>query len=175
MTEIFIVRHGEASWEAESDAERNLTERGIAQADCAARFLAGNVAQMNRIFVSPYTRAQQTAIPILKAFSKDIGETARWLVPSTTAAQTLEGFAVAFASELEQEDGEGYKNKACVFVSHQPLVSSLVAYLVDGTVRTAAKYPMDTASIAHISSENSLPGCAELKGLHHFNDYRLDI
>lgn len=171
MSDLFIVRHGEASWQASTDAERELTERGVAQAETAALYIESivtgrSVAQPMDIFVSPYRRAQQTAKPITKCFYAAQKQNVNWLIPSTTAAQALEGLAVAAAKKT---------GDTTILVSHQPLVSSLVAYIVDGDISEAGKYPMDTASIAHVNLENGIPGCGEFIGLYHFNDYRLEL
>ncbi len=65
-TPLLLVRHGETSWNAEGrwqgHADPELTDRGRAQADELARFLAAESgAAWKRIIASDLARARQTA------------------------------------------------------------------------------------------------------------------
>lgn len=70
---MILLRHGQSEFNLHFTATRRdpgivdarLTELGHAQAEAAARSLAGEGVE--RIIVSPYTRALQTAAPIARA------------------------------------------------------------------------------------------------------------
>ncbi len=58
---IFIMRHGEAEHFADSDAARQLTQRGRIESETVARACKEQgFAQFDKVLVSPYIRAQQT-------------------------------------------------------------------------------------------------------------------
>ena len=69
---MFLLRHGQSYFNLHFTPTRidpgiedpELTELGVAQAHAAARQLAG--VPLTRIIISPYTRALQTAEPILR-------------------------------------------------------------------------------------------------------------
>lgn len=161
MKRLLIIRHGDASWEANNDAERNLTERGRRQAIDALALIKRLKILPERIITSTYTRAQQTALPFLEAFPDVPAEEANWLLPATTAA--------AAANELQQLPNV---SRYYLLFSHQPLVSTLVAQLLDVNIREASRYPMDTASIAQLQSEQGIDGDYRLLNLHHYSEYR---
>jgi broad specificity phosphatase PhoE len=70
---MILLRHGQSEFNLHFTATRRdpgivdarLTELGHAQAEAAARALAGE--SIKRIVVSPYTRALQTAAPVARA------------------------------------------------------------------------------------------------------------
>jgi len=63
LVRLFLIRHGETSWNAESRyisfTDLDLTERGGAQALALSRRLAGE--PISRVYSSPLRRARQTA------------------------------------------------------------------------------------------------------------------
>ncbi len=65
--QIILVRHGEAYPQAfdQTDGQRELTERGHQQAHWTAEQVL-TCYQPDRIFVSPYVRAQQTLAEFFK-------------------------------------------------------------------------------------------------------------
>lgn len=65
--ELLFIRHGEPEWvrNGASIDDPDLTERGRQQAGLLAERLAD--LAVDRVFVSPLTRAQQTAAPIVAA------------------------------------------------------------------------------------------------------------
>lgn len=70
---LLLVRHGETVWHAENryagSSDVALTERGIAQADGLARYLAALPAeqQPGALYCSPLQRARRTAEPCAEA------------------------------------------------------------------------------------------------------------
>lgn len=70
---IFLVRHGQAgnrsSWDGD-DRDRPLSDRGEAQAEALAELLAGR--PIRRVVSSPFTRCQQTVMPLAKRLGLDV-------------------------------------------------------------------------------------------------------
>lgn len=151
---VFIIRHGEAEPRRDTDAGRNLTARGRADALALGKMLERDKLQIHTAIVSPYQRARQTLECLL--------EGAR-LQPRVHVAEhiTPEDAVNSAYEELEPFGG----CESLVIVSHMPLVSSLIASLVDGTERTASHYPMSTASMAELDVDMLAPCGARLKRL----------
>ena len=148
---LWILRHGQAQHQARSDAERELTAEGRQQARSSARHLEGRALQ--RILVSPYIRAQQTADVVQGVLSADIPRvTVDWLTPDVRPDEALRQIA---ALELDE----------VLLVSHQPLVGSLIGLLVHGSVQDAE--PMNTASLAELDGEFVLAGGMQLRSIRH--------
>jgi len=118
---IFIMRHGQASFHAESDAQRPLTKQGVLEAELMGKWLEKNAICPDMIWVSPYLRAQQT----LNAVVQD-----QWCSTKATTLSliTPEGSAKAVHDLI---DGELSVNsvKQLLLVAHMPIVSYLVSEL----------------------------------------------
>ncbi|WP_295470433.1 phosphohistidine phosphatase SixA [uncultured Pseudomonas sp.] len=148
---LWILRHGQAQNQARSDAERELTTEGREQARCSARHLQGRSLQ--RILVSPYVRAQQTADEVQQVLAVDIPRlTVNWLTPDSPPAEALAQLEALGLDEV-------------LLVSHQPLVGCLVGLLAHGSVQDAA--PMGTASLAELEGDFLLAGSLRLQGIRH--------
>lgn len=69
MLTLHMVRHGDTTHSSEGffagDIDPPLTEKGVAQAEAFARL--ATKLQLSAVYVSPKTRARQTAEPTLKA------------------------------------------------------------------------------------------------------------
>ena len=141
---VWILRHGEAQAHARTDAERNLTEQGRAEALRSAAHLIGQ--PIDAIFASPYVRAQQTAQLVREALGvePDI-RTVPWLTPEGNPQQVLE--------KLDADEN-------VLLVSHQPLVGNLIGFLQHGHQRQPQ--PMYTASLAELEGEFPLAGLMSL-------------
>jgi len=66
---VTLVRHGQSTWNARNRVQGSsnfsvLTEKGVYQAEMAAELLKGNV--FGHVFVSPLSRARQTADKIME-------------------------------------------------------------------------------------------------------------
>lgn len=145
--QVLIMRHGEASFHAESDAARNLTDRGREQTAKMAVWLRTKIAHFDRVLVSPYIRAQQT-LDVFKAefplpAASDIDVLSE-LTPGGDPQQTIE-YLMALA-----EDGVD----SVLIVSHLPLVGYLVADLCPGV------YPpmFSTSAVACVSMDTGEGG-----------------
>ncbi|OOS00138.1 phosphohistidine phosphatase SixA [Haemophilus paracuniculus] len=125
---IWIMRHGEAGFNASKDSERTLTEFGQAMAEQQGQWLGKRLDQQNlsldKILVSPYQRAKQTwqeverglqAVSSGKNFSHLVEE---WdgITPAGEVQNVLN-----YAHFLRDE---GAKN--LLIISHLPLVFDLV-------------------------------------------------
>lgn len=123
--QVLIMRHGEASPHAESDAARHLTERGREQTAQMAAWLSNKSCPIDRILVSPYIRAQQTLdvikhnFPLLESTKIDV---LRELTPDGDSHQVVD---YLMALGIDGVD-------SVLVVSHLPLVGYLVADLCPG-------------------------------------------
>ncbi|MFC3914251.1 phosphohistidine phosphatase SixA [Pseudaeromonas sharmana] len=118
---VVVMRHGDAVFGADSDANRALTEMGRQQSRAMALWLQPQLSGALRVLVSPYLRAQQTWQTIADLFPHAQVETVDELVPHGHAASVAD-FLCAIEPESEQ----------CLIISHLPLVGYLVASLCPG-------------------------------------------
>lgn len=146
---LWIVRHGEAGPYQEQDELRELTARG--QSDIAALALQLKAYGCNpqQIIVSPYVRTRQTfaVLSSHNAWNASV-QISDAIVP--------EAFVPSVLKVLDDSAQE------IMLVSHQPLVSSLIAYLVDGSQRSAMQYPMQPGSVAVLDLSAPMLGAGKL-------------
>jgi phosphohistidine phosphatase len=121
---IFIMRHGEAGHIAFSDAERELTERGIRQSQAVARAVVSQgFGEIEQVLVSPYIRAQQTWDAIKPELTVAESATYDEITPYGDAEDVFH-----YVSALAQT-----KNlSSLMLISHLPLVGYLTAEFVKG-------------------------------------------
>lgn len=153
VTTLYVVRHGHAVNSAPSDAERPLSEAGIAEVRQAAKHLAG--VNPDVFLASPYLRAQQTAEIIREAAEIST-------VITTESGITPDDHPAAVESLLADLSAS-----TALMVSHNPLVSALVSWLVEGHFQ--GPYAMGTASVACIDFENFGVGQGSLRWLNYTN------
>ncbi|MGX9417282.1 phosphohistidine phosphatase SixA [Vibrio sp. RC27] len=119
---IYIMRHGEAGLLASCDAERTLTQRGKDESLATiTQSLDKMPAKIDKVFVSPYVRAQETwqqIAPLLDAKSVELYDD---ITPYGQSEQVYE--YVCALAELENL-------QSIMFVSHLPLVGYLTAEFV---------------------------------------------
>lgn len=151
---IWIMRHGEASFDAPNDSQRNLTQSGQAVSkaqgsELAERFKQENI-RLDKIIVSPYLRAKQTAnavnegiqaVDFQQNFAK-IQEEWEGITPDANVDTVVD--YLAFLKE------EGAKN--VMLISHLPLVFELVQALT----HNQAPVHFFPAVIAEINWENEV-------------------
>lgn len=119
--QVFIMRHGQASFEAQSDAARPLTPQGELEAQMMGKWLSKMGHAPELIWVSPYMRAQQTFEQVGQHFTqKHQVKTMAMVTPSGSAKDVHDLL-----------DGELALNhiEQLLIVSHMPFVSYLVAEL----------------------------------------------
>lgn len=124
---IFIMRHGEAQHYAASDAERALTDRGRNESVAVARagVIQKNITHIDKVFVSPYLRAQQTWQEISQHFSSDMVEVCEEITPYGQSEDVFDFVAACIEAEHLE---------SVLLVSHLPLVGYLVSEFVPGMV-----------------------------------------
>lgn len=141
---VFIMRHGEAGFNAFPDAERNLTEKGKDQAIAQAEWLSTQIAEIEKVIVSPYNRALQTykvlASSTQTQLPKDI-ETWHEITPHGNS-QVVSDYVNSLLNE---------NINSVLIVSHLPLVAELVGDLCQGTQWVG----FNTGTIAEVSISSS--------------------
>lgn len=148
---LWLLRHGEAEPQAESDAARELTDHGRNEVLQAAAQLAGR--PLTAIVVSPYVRAQQTAELVRSALGfTGAMSIVPWLTPDSDPREALK-----YLDERERAE--------VLLVSHQPLIGALGGLLVHG--HRQEPLPMRTASLAELEGDIPAAGLMELLALIH--------
>lgn len=150
---VTIWRHGEAG-AARSDRDRALTTRGANdikhgchqfQAACEAK----NFGRPQAILHSPYTRTVETANILASNFKGASIKPLRVLEPGNDVA----GVEAALDEQLLQ----GKAADHIILVSHQPLVSYLLNYLLGEAGRVPSLSP---GALATVELDTTGQGCA---------------
>lgn len=162
MIELLIMRHGEAGWNSGIDAERELTERGEEQAQRASVHFLGQGWLPDVLIASPYTRTQQTAAWLSHAWDLPV-QSCDWITPDCDPQAVM-----ASLDALAEEKSDGRNALRIAMVSHNPLVTNLIALLTGREPRECA---MDTASSAMLHSDVIATGVADLQWLRHSDNY----
>ena len=136
--QLFIMLHGDASMIAKTDAQRPLTDQGMAEVSLMGKWLKDLDVNIEYLLVSPYLRAQQTASVLLSLLDYNPqNKTINSITPSGNAAQVhdyIDGFiAINHCQQL-------------LMVTHMPLVS----YLVEDLTVEHQSPIFQTAAIAQI-------------------------
>lgn len=127
--EVYLVQHGEPRPESE-DLQRPLTDKGRADVEYVALYIAGLGLQLTRIFHSSRLRAKQTA----EIFARHLAPAPavleqKGLGPSDDPHRT---------KRLIQEEV-----KSLMFVGHLPHLSRLVSLLIlDDTEKEFVRFSM---------------------------------
>ncbi|WP_133407520.1 phosphohistidine phosphatase SixA [Parashewanella tropica] len=122
--QFFLMRHGEASFNARTDEERVLTPNGKTQVSQIGQWLNEQVEQFDLILVSPYMRAQQTWEVVQKFL--DITPKIEILKELTPDADP-ERCALAVDAYAQH-----YQAKNTLVIAHMPLLGYLVSEMVTG-------------------------------------------
>lgn len=133
---IWVMRHGEASFHAKTDNERPLTEQGHQMAFEQGRKL-GNIfnnqqVKLDKILVSTYLRAQQTMENVLKGVQAVSSVQSFANIQETWDGITPSGDPDVVMDYLHFLREEGAKN--VLIISHLPLVFDLVYALTKQNV-----------------------------------------
>lgn len=144
---IFLMRHGEAGFDAASDIERSLTARGLASLDRLVEREAQRLSPVSAILSSPYRRALQTAERVQKRLGVPLLEPDAAFTPDRSVADAL--------AALERAPWQNL-----LLVSHQPLLGNLVATLVHGDARYPE--PMMPGSLAIVELDWPAAGLGHL-------------
>lgn len=147
--DLFVLRHGHAESYASSDALRKLSARGQQEVHKVLQHRLSALGKVQKIFVSPYVRAQQTAdivqeyLPQAQRFESDL------LIPSTE---------IDALAEMLQEQTAKHPGAAVLLVSHQPLVNLFLEGLCG---LPSGHYRMDTAALTKMHMQVIARNCAE--------------
>lgn len=122
--QLFLMRHGEAGYNAHSDRERTLTDIGRHHTVLMSNWLGLTIKEFDLVLVSPYLRAQQS----WQEVSKHFPEPHKWitlddLVPSGDPSRVAD-LLLAYA--------EQYQANNVLVIAHMPLLGYLVSELVPG-------------------------------------------
>ncbi|ROS01000.1 phosphohistidine phosphatase SixA [Sinobacterium caligoides] len=155
------MRHGEAAWDAPSDELRPLTERGQKlSSQVAGRLLEANELALKpeRLIVSPYLRAQQTADCVLSVIGGVPKDHCELITPDGNPREVIEWLY----GYVEQYP----KLQSLMLITHNPFVSDLISLLVDGQPRRgdSALPVMDTSTLVLLETDLVAVGCCTLLG-----------
>lgn len=139
------MRHGEAAWTS-PDPERQLTERGVAATCQVLATLLESRPPIDRILVSPYRRARQTAAEAERLLQLEAQQHA-CLTPDEPPSATLETLTPFLARHT-------------LIVAHQPLLGYLASLLDRGDLRDP--YPFATSEILVLELEAWAPACGRI-------------
>ncbi|QSX28833.1 phosphohistidine phosphatase SixA [Shewanella cyperi] len=123
--QLFLMRHGEASYQAQTDRDRILTDTGRYHTRLMSNFLNGLVTEFDLVLVSPYLRAQQT----WQEVSSHFPEPRKWLVLD----ELVPSADPALAADLVRAYAEQFKADKVLVIAHMPLLGYMVSELVRGT------------------------------------------
>lgn len=136
---IWIMRHGEASFNAPADHLRPLTDAGQKAAFNQGKWLGEQLVSrglnLDKIIVSPYLRTQQTFEQLKTGFEAVKFEQNVANVLETWAGITPDGEPEMVANYLAFLKEEGAKN--ILLISHLPLVLDLAQTLTNYQARIA--------------------------------------
>lgn len=149
MSVLYIMRHGDAVSRAPTDSERPLSDRGRQEAESMIQHLLERPPE--RVLVSPYLRAQQTARIVLEGLNSHghlpVVETIPYITPDDSPTAAVGKLA-------------DFTDDTLLMVSHNPFVSILVGLLTEGHMQGGI--PMATASIARITGSEIGLGTGDL-------------
>jgi phosphohistidine phosphatase SixA len=184
---LFILRHGEALplaavQGAKTDADRPLTDNGFTATAQAAATLLERLperAGLLAIYHSPFLRTTQTAGQLCSSLKQLLPE---WstndshyapLALDCQPADALKGNSTV-ATTMAWLQNLDWPAAGMVLVSHQPLVASLCAWLVEGdrSSRAATRFPFAPSTLAVLELDAIGPGGATLVALEHHTPTR---
>ncbi len=153
--ELFVLRHGHAESNAPSDAQRALSSLGKDEVQQCMQKHAKDLSRVQKVLVSPYLRAQQSADIVLPALSGAERSTVDLITPSGRPKSVID----FLFKEVQEND-----TSSLMLVSHLPFVGMLIDSLCDldeGEIR------MSTASLAAIDFDVMAARCCHLRWIHH--------
>ncbi len=159
--ELILIRHGQAgdaeAWFAasgRSDDERPLTEEGRKRMGRALRGLRRILETPDHVFVSPLTRAQQTAELMREAYLDLPLQTIPTLRPDDAPESTLTWLAANLPK----------KGQRIALVGHEPHLSGLLALLTLGDTGCGS-LPLKKGGVAIVEIGELRAGAGELQAL----------
>ncbi|USD36672.1 MULTISPECIES: phosphohistidine phosphatase SixA [Ferrimonas] len=121
---FYLMRHGEAGFDATVDSQRNLTDLGQREVLHMGARLARELGDCRLVLVSPYVRAQQSWRCLQASLPEDVEViTLDELVPNADPGVSHD--VIAAHAELSATD-------AVLVVAHMPLLAYLLREFVAG-------------------------------------------
>lgn len=117
---LLLLRHGEAGYDALSDAQRHLTEQGRLRVQQMLKQHSESLAGLERVVHSPYLRTCQTA-QLVQDQQAVMCESLSLLTPESSPQLLVDWLALQADSTL-------------MLVTHQPLIGQLVSLLCEGNL-----------------------------------------
>ena len=147
---LYLLRHAEAVDQADSDAARALTEKGITQAHKAGKFCLKNKFIPAIILTSPLKRAEQTA----RIVAREVKDAEFIIDPNLSAGMQ---------PETALDELKAYARfQSLMLVGHEPDFSLLAAHLLGIPIRESLR--LRKASLTAIKLTAMRPGA----GVLHF-------
>jgi broad specificity phosphatase PhoE/ribonuclease HI len=179
-TTLLLLRHGETALSVDKRfsgrGDTPLTERGLAQAEAAARRLASSY-DVGAVVSSPLRRARQTAEAVARAVGADVevvdgfaetdfgrwegltfadvrsrwpDEMAAWLASPDVAPTGGESFTETFARVQAARDKvvAGHAGKVVVVVSHVTPIKTVLRDALEAPPRALYRMHLDPASLS---------------------------
>ncbi len=153
---LFILRHGMTA-EAEADALRVLTEKGVKEVENVIRYRSDDLQNVTRMYSSPMIRVKQTveiAAGVMD-FQGSIIES-----QDLTAGSRLNEI-VNFMNDLDFDDGD------ILVSSHQSCTSILVLWL------TGEDVLISNGSLLAIDVEKSVQSCGKILWQESHNSHEV--
>jgi phosphohistidine phosphatase len=157
---LYFLRHATAEDNALSDAARELTSEGEAEARIAGKALARLNVKPTRILTSPLVRAHQTAELVAKAL-KFTGK-----IEAIDSLQNRASTEMLIEALLSHGDDD-----EIVLVGHMPSLSVHVAAMIGASVPDAL--PFDKGGIACVEMQRMQLRKGELRWLARQKQLRL--
>ncbi len=143
------MRHGEASFDADSDINRELTDRGREEVLRSVKGLIAKSCVIDSIWSSPYRRAKQTAEIAVNELAIALNIQPR-LTPDYNPSKVTD-----WLYQLDESVN------SVLITSHMPLVGKLVSLMVDGDLLHQTSF--STGMVVHLHADNPFDGCFTLK------------
>jgi phosphohistidine phosphatase len=144
---LYLLRHAIAEDNAATDASRDLTAQGLAQASSIKDKLSRQAPQMDKVLCSPYNRAQQTAHAVMTLFPDLSLTTEESIKPGGDVYEVMDAIEASDVQHL-------------MLIGHNPFLSNLLSVLLDGTMNSSRH--MGNATLHCISLDVVAPGCGEI-------------
>lgn len=153
---LFIMRHGEAELMATSDKARHLNARGKEQSSLQGMWLKSTALKLDKVLVSPYTRALETFDQLNEVYEQKLTEKLEIWDGITPYGDS--GMVSDYLSVLAEKGMENV-----LIISHLPLVGDIVKEMCGRN--PASFYP---ATIAEIDLNNARADVVGIKYLDKF-------
>ncbi len=141
---FYLMRHAEASWAANTDQDRQLTERGRQDVLQLVLRHQCDLQTIQKIVCSPYLRTRQTAQIIAASIGIEKLVFEGRLTPENSVKSAVTALEEHWCEHL-------------LVVTHQPLIGCLINYLEHAD--NSSCQPVSPASIYSYAMEWPGPGC----------------